>query len=472
MSFLKTSAALVASVSAGAALAILQNRAESKTDDDSNNPDGISVSKNTDSSKNLKEKKMTSNNTPVSDALAWLSEKGSKLEPKIIDAGKKAASKAKEVASSASTQFKQERAERSLPASFDRLEKEIDDMASAASNRAQKAVDSTRNAGIIDPSDMDAVVNLKAPEFDVTIHDYSDNEAYNTSMDDAFKEINNTDPDVLAGFLDSLGDAAKKSAKKSREWIKEIEESEQVRIYGGKVKRGAADAFDFAKTSFTNWLDGDDNSVSSVHDNTGTDFLNDVAVADDNQDDISVDFEDALSSIKDALSDDEEHRSGNESPVSDADIDAILDLTGDDDETPVEPEDLEVTVETALDALEARETGKPSVVVITSSAKKTDLDALSRQASARGHKVVKLSTSTKVLSSGKTPLGMAQDKIEEILSDDSQDGVLVSLDARHGVDKIHEQLENLVEASKSGRLSLLVAASDDVTGIDGALEIH
>lgn len=471
MSFLKTSAALVASVSAGAALAILQNRAESKADD-SNNPDSISVSKNTDS-KNLKEKNMTSNNTPVSDALAWLSEKGSKLEPKIIDAGKKAASKAKEVASSASTQFKQERAERSLPTSFDRLEKEIDDMASAASDRAQKAVDSTRNAGIIDPSDMDAVVNLKAPEFDTKVYDYSDNEAYSTSMDDAFKEINNTDPDVLAGFLDSLGDAAKKSAKKSREWIKEIEESEQVRIYGGKVKKGAADAFDFAKTSFTNWLDGDDNSISSVHDNTGTDFLNDVAVADEDQDDISVDFDDALSSIKDALSDDDEHRSGNGSPVSDADIDAILDLTGDDDETPVEqPEDLEVTVETALDALEARETGKPSVVVITSSAKKTDLDALSRQASARGHKVVKLSTSTKVLSSGKTPLGMAQDKIEEILSDDSQDGVFISLDARHGVDKIHEQLENLVEASKSGRLSLLVAVSDDVTGIDGALEIH
>ena len=470
MSFLKTSAALVASVSAGAALAILQNRAESKADD-SNNPNNISVSKNTDS-KNFKEKNMTSNNTPVSDALAWLSEKGSKLEPKIIDAGKKAANKAKEVASSASTQFKQERAERSLPASFDRLEKEIDDMASAASDRAQKAVDSTRNAGIIDPSDMDAVVNLKAPEFDTKVYDYSDNEAYNTSMDDAFKEINNTDPDVLAGFLDSLGDAAKKSAKKSREWIKEIEESEQVRIYGGKVKKGAADAFDFAKTSFTNWIDGDDNSVSSVHDNTGADFLNDVAVADDDQDDISVDFDDALSSIKDALSDDEDHRSGHESPVSDADIDAILDLTGDDDETPVKPEDFEVTVETALDVLEARETGKPSVVVITSSAKKTDLDALSRQASARGHKVVKLSTSTKVLSSGKTPLGMAQDKIEEILSDDSQDGVLVSLDARHGVDKIHEQLENLVEASKSGRLSLLIAASDDVTGIDGALEIH
>ena len=414
---------------------------------------------------------MTSNNTPVSDALAWLSEKGSKLEPKIIDAGKKAASKAKEVASSASTQFKQERAERSLPASFDRLEKEIDDMASAASNRAQKAVDSTRNAGIIDPSDMDAVVNLKAPEFDTKVYDYSDNEAYSTSMDDTFKEINNTDPDVLAGFLDSLGDAAKKSAKKSREWIKEIEKSEQVRIYGSKVKKGAADALDFAKTSFTNWLDGDDNSTSSVHDSTETDFLNDV-VADDDQDDISVDFDDALSSIKDALSDDEDHRSGHESPVSDADIDAILDLTGDDDETPVKPEDFEVTVETALDVLEARETGKPSVVVITSSAKKTDLDALSRQASARGHKVVKLSTSTKVLSSGKTPLGMAQDKIEEILSDDSQDGVLVSLDARHGVDKIHEQLENLVEASKSGRLSLLVAASDDVTGIDGALEIH
>ena len=469
MNFLKTSTAVIASVSAGAALAILQNRAENKADD-SNNLDSISVSKNTDS-KNLKEKNMTSNNTPVSDALAWLSEKGSKLEPKIIDAGKKAASKAKEVASSASTQFKQERAERSLPASFDRLEKEIDDMASAASSRAQKAVESTRNAGIIDPSDMDAVVNLKAPEFDTKVYDYSDNEAYSTSMDDAFKEINNTDPDVLAGFLDSLGDAAKKSAKKSREWIKEIEESEQVRIYGGKVKKGAADAFDFAKTSFTNWLDGDDNSTSSVHDSTETDFLNDV-VADDDQDDVSVDFEDALSSIKDALSDDEEHRSGNESPVSDADIDAILDLTGDDDETPVEPEDLKVTVETALDALEARETSKPSVVVITSSAKKTDLDALSRQASARGHKVVKLSTSTKVLSSGKTPLGMAQDKIEEILSDDSQDGVLVSLDARHGVDKIHEQLENLVEASKSGRLSLLVAASDDVTGIDGALEIH
>lgn len=470
MSFLKTSAAVVASVSAGAALAILQNRVENKVDS-SNNSDDISVSKNTDS-KNLKEKNMTSNNTPVSDALAWLSEKGSKLEPKIIDAGKKAASKAKEVASSASTQFKQEMAERSLPASFDRLEKEIDDMASAASSRAQKAVESTRNAGIIDPSDMDAVVNLKAPEFDTKVYDYSDNEAYNTSMDDAFKEINNTDPDVLAGFLDSLGDAAKKSAKKSREWIKEIEESEQVRIYGGKVKKGAADAFDFAKTSFTNWLDGDDNSTSSVHDNTGSDFLNDVAVADDDQDDISVDFDDALSSIKDALSDDEEHRIGNESPVSDADIDAILDLTGDDDETTVEPEDLEVTVETALDALEARETGKPSVVVITSSAKKTDLDALSRQASARGHKVVKLSTSTKVLSSGKTPLGMAQDKIKEILSDNSQDGVFVSLDARHGVDKIHEQLENLVKDSKSGRLSLLVAASDDVTGIDGALEIH
>lgn len=470
MSFLKTSTAVIASVSAGAALAILQNRVENKVDS-SNNSDDITVNRNTDN-KNLKEKNMTNNNTPVSDALAWLSEKGSKLEPKIIDAGKKAASKAKEVASSASTQFKQERAERSLPASFDRLEKEIDDMASAASSRAQKAVDSTRNAGIIDPSDMDAVVNLKAPEFDTKVYDYSDNEAYNTSMDDAFKEINNTDPDVLAGFLDSLGDAAKKSAKKSREWIKEIEESEQVRIYGGKVKKGAADAFDFAKTSFTNWLDGDDNSTSSVHDNTGADFLNDVAVADDDQDDISVDFDDALSSIKDALSDDEEHRSGNKSPVSDADIDAILDLTGDDDETPVEPEDLEVTVETALDALEARETGKPSVVVITSSAKKTDLDALSRQASARGHKVVKLSTSTKVLSSGKTPLGMAQDKIEEILSDDSQDGVFISLDARHGVDKIHEQLENLVEASKSGRLSLLVAASDDVTGIDGALEIH
>lgn len=416
---------------------------------------------------------MTSNSsTPVSDALAWLSEKGSKLEPKIIDAGKKAASKAKEVAASASTQFKQERAERSLPASFDRLEKEIDDMASAASNRAQKAVDSTRNAGIINPSDMDAVVNLKAPEFDVRIHDYSDNEVYNTATDDAFKEINSTDPDVLAGFLDSIGDAARKSAEKSRKWIKEVEESEQVRIYGGKVKKGAADAFDFAKTSFTNWLDGDDNSVSSVHDTTDTDFLNDATVADDDQDDISVDFDDALSSIKDALSDEEEHRSGHESPVSDADIDAILDLTGDDDETPVKPEDLEVTVETALDALEARETGKPSVVVITSSAKKTDLDALSRQASARGHKVVKLSTSTKVLSSGKTPLGMAQDKIEEILSDDSQDGMFVSLDARHGVDKIHEQLENLVEASKSGRLSLLVATSDDVTGIDGALEIH
>ena len=469
MSFLKTSTAVIASVSAGAALAIMQNRFENKAEE-RNNPGDISVSKNTDSSKNLKEKNMTSNSTPVSDALAWLSEKGSKLEPKIIDAGKKAASKAKEVAASASTQFKQERAERSLPASFDRLEKEIDDMASAASNRAQKAVDSTRNAGIIDPSDMDAVVNLKAPEFDVRIHDYSDNEVYNTATDDAFKEINSTDPDVLAGFLDSIGDAARKSAEKSRKWIKEVEESEQVRIYGGKVKKGAADAFDFAKTSFTNWLDGDDNSASSTQDSDNV--LRSNSFENDDQDDISVDFDDALSSIKDALSDDEDHRSGHESPVSDADIDAILDLTGDDDETPVNPEDLEVTVETALDALEARETGKPSVVVITSSAKKTDLDALSRQASARGHKVVKLSTSTKVLSSGKTPLGMAQDKIEEILSDNSQDDVFVSLDARHGVDKIHEQLENLVEASKSGRLSLLVATSDDVTGIDGALEIH
>lgn len=54
MSFLKTSTAVIASVSAGAALAIMQNRFENKAEE-RNNPGDISVSKNTDSSKNLKE---------------------------------------------------------------------------------------------------------------------------------------------------------------------------------------------------------------------------------------------------------------------------------------------------------------------------------------------------------------------------------------------------------------------------------
>lgn len=118
-----------------------------------------------------------------------------------------------------------------------------------------------------------------------------------------------------------------------------------------------------------------------------------------------------------------------ESPkIPSEEISDLLDLTGEDEEG--------VSLENALDILQARaassELGAP-VLILGGMGSKINLDALARQAVAKGLKAVKLSTSNRHLSDGSTPRERARERINLIVESGNADGVdIVFVDARTG----------------------------------------
>ena len=118
-----------------------------------------------------------------------------------------------------------------------------------------------------------------------------------------------------------------------------------------------------------------------------------------------------------------------ESPkIPSEEISDLLDLTGEDEK--------DVSLENALDILQARaassDLGAP-VLILGGVGSKINLDALARQAVAKGLKAVKLSTSNRHLSDGSTPRERARERINLIVESGNADGVdIVFVDARTG----------------------------------------
>ena len=139
----------------------------------------------------------------------------------------------------------------------------------------------------------------------------------------------------------------------------------------------------------------------------------------------SVDSEDEPQPETSAMTTEED----SESPKSPSEeISDLLDLTGEDEK--------DVSLENALDILQARaassDLGAP-VLILGGMGSKINLDALARQAVAKGLKAVKLSTSNRHLSDGSTPRERARERINLIVESGNADGVdIVFVDARTG----------------------------------------
>lgn len=139
----------------------------------------------------------------------------------------------------------------------------------------------------------------------------------------------------------------------------------------------------------------------------------------------SVDGEDEPQTETSAVTTEED----SESPkIPSEEISDLLDLTGEDEK--------DVSLENALDILQARATssdlGAP-VLILGGMGSKINLDALARQAVAKGLKAVKLSTSNRHLSDGSTPRERARERINLIVESGNADGVdIVFVDARTG----------------------------------------
>ena len=133
-------------------------------------------------------------------------------------------------------------------------------------------------------------------------------------------------------------------------------------------------------------------------------------------------------------------------------ISDLLDLTGEDEK--------DVSLDSALDILQARvassDLGAP-VLILGGMGSKINLDALARQAVAKGLKAVKLSTSNRHLSDGSTPRERARERINLIVEGSNADGVdIVFVDARTGA---IDSLSSLVKDVKG--VALVVAEPED-----------
>lgn len=342
--------------------------------------------------------------TPVSDALAWAARQD--IEGKIMDAlgkatslGKRAAASVTQAVSGAATEVKSRHAEYKFGKTLDELNRATGGVTKRTSETVASA-EKTAN----EPLWVDGGYSTEF--MDDTIKD---------TLADMSQNPHHWETRTGGGstLTDMFNDAEKRSAK----YWADLKET--------SVFKGSRDFITTIGSRFQEATEGLGVPISDLKAKEATSAPNRTVSQDVANLLASVDGEDEPQTETSAVTTEED----SESPkIPSEEISDLLDLTGEDEK--------DVSLENALDILQARaassDLGAP-VLILGGMGSKINLDALARQAVAKGLKAVKLSTSNRHLSDGSTPRERARERINLIVESGNADGVdIVFVDARTG----------------------------------------
>lgn len=343
--------------------------------------------------------------TPVSDALAWAARQD--IEGKTMDMlgkatslSKRAAASVTQAVSGAATEVKSRHAEYKFGKTLDELNRTTGGVTKRTSETAVSAEKAASEPLWVDGG--------YSTEFmDDTIKDTLADMRYNPHHWETRTGGDSTLADILK-------DAEERSAKKYLAHLKET-----------SVFKGSRDFITTIGSRFQEATEGLGVPISDLKAKEAASAPNRTVSQDVANLLASVDSEDEPQPETSAVTTEED----SESPkIPSEEISDLLDLTGEDEK--------DVSLENALDVLQARaassDLGAP-VLILGGMGSKVNLDALARQAVARGLKAVKLSTSNRHLSDGSTPRERARERINLIVESGNADGVdIVFVDARTG----------------------------------------
>lgn len=342
--------------------------------------------------------------TPVSDALAWAARQD--IEGKTMDAlgkatslGKRAAASVTQAVSGAATEVKSRHAEYKFGKTLDELNRTT----GGVTKRTSETVASAEKAAS-EPLWVDG--GYSAEFMDDTIKDTLADMSHNPHH---WKTRNRGD----STLTDIFNDAEERSAK----YWADLKET--------GIFKGSRDFITTIGSRFQEATEGLGVPISDLKAKEATSTPNRTVSQDVANLLASVDSEDEPQPETAAVTTEED----SESPkIPSEEISDLLDLTGEDEK--------DVSLENALDILQARaassDLGAP-VLILGGMGSKINLDALARQAVAKGLKAVKLSTSNRHLSDGSTPRERARERINLIVESGNADGVdIVFVDARTG----------------------------------------
>ena len=342
--------------------------------------------------------------TPVSDALAWAARQD--IEGKTMDAlgkatslGKRAAASVTQAVSGAATEVKSRHAEYKFGKTLDELNRTT----GGVTKRTSETVASAEKAAS-EPLWVDGGYSTEF--MDDTIKDTLADMSHNPHH---WKTRTGGD----STLADIFNDAEERSAK----YWADLKET--------SVFKGSRDFITTIGSRFQEATEGLGVPISDLKAKEATSAPNRTVSQDVANLLASVDSEDEPQPETSAVTTEED----SESPkIPSEEISDLLDLTGEDEK--------DVSLENALDILQARaassDLGAP-VLILGGMGSKINLDALARQAVAKGLKAVKLSTSNRHLSDGSTPRERARERINLIVESGNADGVdIVFVDARTG----------------------------------------
>lgn len=342
--------------------------------------------------------------TPVSDALAWAARQD--IEGKTMDMlgkatslSKRAAASVTQAVSGAATEVKSRHAEYKFSKTLDELNRTTGGVTKRTSETAASAEKTASEPLWVDGG-------YSAEFMDDTIKDTLADMSHNPHH---WKTRNGGD----STLTDIFNDAEERSAK----YWADLKET--------SIFKGSRDFITTIGSCFQEATEGLGMPISDLKAKEATSALNRTVSQDVANLLASVDDEDDPQPETAAVTTEED----SESPkIPSEEISDLLDLTGEDEK--------DVSLENALDILQARaassDLGAP-VLILGGMGSKINLDALARQAVAKGMKAVKLSTSNRHLSDGSTPRERARERINLIVESGNADGVdIVFVDARTG----------------------------------------
>ena len=342
--------------------------------------------------------------TPVSDALAWAARQD--IEGKTMDMlgkatslSKRAAASVTQAVSGAATEVKSRHAEYKFSKTLDELNRTTGGVTKRTSETAASAEKTASEPLWVDGG-------YSAEFMDDTIKDTLADMSHNPHH---WKTRNGGD----STLTDIFNDAEERSAK----YWADLKET--------SIFKGSRDFTTTIGSCFQEATEGLGMPISDLKAKEATSAPNRTVSQDVANLLASVDDEDDPQPETAAVTTEED----SESPkIPSEEISDLLDLTGEDEK--------DVSLENALDILQARaassDLGAP-VLILGGMGSKINLDALARQAVAKGMKAVKLSTSNRHLSDGSTPRERARERINLIVESGNADGVdIVFVDARTG----------------------------------------
>ena len=342
--------------------------------------------------------------TPVSDALAWAARQD--IEGKTMDMlgkatslSKRAAASVTQAVSGAATEVKSRHAEYKFGKTLDELNRTTGGVTKRTSETAASAEKTASEPLWVDGG-------YSAEFMDDTIKDTLADMSHNPHH---WKTRNGGD----STLTDIFNDAEERSAK----YWADLKET--------SIFKGSRDFITTIGSCFQEATEGLGMPISDLKAKEATSAPNRTVSQDVANLLASVDDEDDPQPETAAVTTEED----SESPkIPSEEISDLLDLTGEDEK--------DVSLENALDILQARaassDLGAP-VLILGGMGSKINLDALARQAVAKGMKAVKLSTSNRHLSDGSTPRERARERINLIVESGNADGVdIVFVDARTG----------------------------------------